>query len=135
MYPSTPTPHGAPPPLPILPFYQAEIRRLEGALDRLWPNWRHPDRSRRRFDHVEYDLKAAIKWLLKRHSLLSRGSSGRPDPLDQPVLVVKDGSNPQKCYAHPIIPDPEGKAWRLPVPTMALYALGGPPYPGRECVL
>lgn len=122
-------------PATVLPYLADDVRRIDAALDRLWPNWRSRDRASRRFDHLEYEPKSAIKWLIKRRSLLTRTSNGIPAPLDQPVLVLRDGRDPRKCYAHPIIPDDEGKAWRLPVPALALMALGGPPYPGREVAL
>ena len=54
---------------------------------------------------VDYALKARIKWLLKRLSLLnSRDENGKPAPKDWDVLIVKDRRNPSQCYAHPVIP-------------------------------
>lgn len=85
-----------------LPVYIVDkINAHEAELDAIWPNWRQKER----FDHVDYALKARIKWLLKRLSLLtSRDEAGRPAPKDWDVLIVKDRRNPSQCYAHPVIP-------------------------------
>lgn len=83
------------------PAYIVEkIIDIEYELDQLHPGWRVKDR----FDQLQYDTKARVKWLLKRLSLLTHTDGGRPDPLDWDVLIVKDKKNPKQCYAHPVIP-------------------------------
>jgi hypothetical protein len=85
----------------VPPYIAAKIQSHEDELDAIWPNWR----QKARFDHVDYQLKARIKWLLKRLALLtSRDEHGNPAPKDWDVLVVKDRRNPSQCYAHPVIP-------------------------------
>lgn len=73
-----------------------KVVALEAELDIIWPGWRH----RERFDGCAYDLKARIKWCLKRLSLLAEG-------LDYDVLIVRDSRNSQQCYAHPVLPATE----------------------------
>lgn len=79
---------------------QSKIKDVETELDAIWPGWR----DRKPFDKVEYDLKARIKWLLKRHSLLTHTENGQPAPLDWDVMIARDLRDPKKCYAHPVIP-------------------------------
>lgn len=79
---------------------QTLIKEVEDELDQIWSGWR----QKQRFDTVEYNLMARIKWLLKKHSLLTTRTGPTPTPRYWDVLVVKDSKNPKKCYAHPIIP-------------------------------
>lgn len=75
-----------------------KILILEAELDEIRPGWR----THQRFDTVAYDLKARIKWCLKRHSLLT---SGGPFGIrDWDVIVVRDGKSKTQCYAHPLEP-------------------------------
>lgn len=82
------------------PHIQAKIAEVETELDAIWPGWR----TKQPFDKVTYDLKARIKWLLKRMSLLTHLENGQVAPLDWDVMIVKDPKNPNKCYAHPVVP-------------------------------
>ena len=82
------------------PRAQNEILSIESELDTLWPGWR----QKLRFDKVEYDLKFKLKGLLKKHMLLTRREGGHPAPRYWDVLVVRDGQDKTKCYAHPIMP-------------------------------
>ena len=85
-----------------------KIREVEDELDLTWPEWR----AKKPFGDLPYDHLARIKWLLKRHSLLTHEEHGIPSPRDWRVIVVPDAKNPSKCYAHTILPerDPYGAA-------------------------
>ena len=75
------------------PDIALKIAAIEAEMDVIWPGWR----EKARFDHCAYDLKARIKWCLKRLSLLADGKNWD-------VLVVRDARNSQQCYAHPVLP-------------------------------
>jgi hypothetical protein len=77
------------------------ITEIEQELDLTWPGWR----AKQPFDGVEYDRLARIKWLLRRHSLLTYEERGVPCPRDWRVIVLRDAKNPTKCYAHPVVPE------------------------------
>lgn len=76
------------------------IKDIENELDIIWAGWR----QKQRFDSVEYDLKARIKWLLKKHSLLTQREGPTPCPKYWDVIIVQDSKNKSLCYAHPVIP-------------------------------
>lgn len=76
--------------------HSPKILALEAEQDTIWPGWR----VKERFDGCAYDLKARIKWCLKRLSLLAEG-------LDYDVLIVRDARNQSQCYAHPVLPATE----------------------------
>ena len=78
----------------------AMVARMEAELDLMWPGWR----TCVPFHRTDYAIKARIKWLLKRRSLLLTRVDGLPSPRDWDVLVVRDGQDPTKCYAHPVQP-------------------------------
>ena len=87
-------------PTPVSPHLAAKILTLQTELDAIWPGWR----KKQRFDHLGeggdqagYDLKARIKWCLKRLSLLEEGK-------DWDVMIARDLRNRSQCYAHPVIP-------------------------------
>lgn len=86
------------------PKARTEILSIETELDEIWPGWR----QKLRFDKVNYDLKFKIKGLLKKHQLLTRREQGVPAPRYWDVLVVRDGKDKTKCYAHPIMPKNDG---------------------------
>jgi hypothetical protein len=93
--------HSNPSPWPGRPApIVALIREVEDELDLTWPGWR----TKQPFAHLDYDRLARVKWLLKRHSLLTYEQDGVPCPRDWRVIVVKDAKNPTKCYAHPVVP-------------------------------
>lgn len=75
------------------PDIAAKIAAYEAELDQIHDGWR----LQRRFDDQPYDLKARIKWLLKRLALLSIGN-------DWDVMIVRDSRNATQCYAHPVLP-------------------------------
>ena len=75
------------------PDIATKIATIEAEMDIIHPGWR----EKARFDHCAYDLKARIKWCLKRLSLLADGN-------DYDVLIVRDARNSQQCYAHPVLP-------------------------------
>ena len=75
------------------PDIALKINAIEAEMDIIHPGWR----EKARFDHCAYDLKARIKWCLKRLSLLADGN-------DYDVLIVRDARNSQQCYAHPVLP-------------------------------
>ncbi len=77
-----------------------QILTHETKLDEIWPGWR----KKKPFNRVGYDLLSKIKWSLKKHALLTRMEGGQPAPLEHDVLIVRDGRNPRKCYAHPVEP-------------------------------
>jgi hypothetical protein len=83
------------------PLILAKIEEIEVELDATWPGWR----MKQPFGHLAYDHLARVKWLLKRHSLLTYEQKGIPEPRDWKVVVVRDAANPSKCFAHPVIPD------------------------------
>lgn len=87
------------------PKARAELASIEAELDEIWPGWR----KKLRFDKVDYGLKFKIKGLLKKHQLLSRRECGVPAPRYWDVLVVRDGKDKSRCYAHPILPKDEGQ--------------------------
>ena len=78
------------------PVILEKIQKLEAEMDQIWPGWR----QKQPFGECHYDLKARIKWCLKRLSLLSEGN-------DWDVLIVRDARNSQQCYAHPVLPATE----------------------------
>lgn len=75
------------------PDIALKIVALQTEMDTIHPGWR----DKARFDHCPYDLKARIKWCLKRLALLADGN-------DYDVLIVRDARNAQQCYAHPVLP-------------------------------
>jgi len=75
------------------PAILEKITAIERELDQIWPGWR----QKQPFGECHYDLKARIKWCLKRLSLLEDGN-------DYDVLIVRDARNSQQCYAHPVLP-------------------------------
>lgn len=78
-----------------------KVDAIEAELDQIHVGWK----GGVPFDRAPYDLKARIKWLLKRHSLLMHTDEhGHPAPLDWDVLIARDLKNPSKCYAHPVMP-------------------------------
>lgn len=83
------------------PHILAKIGEVEQELDFTWPGWR----QRQPFAELDYDRLARIKYLLKRHALLTYEQGGVPAPRDWGVIVVRDKANPSQCYAHPIVPD------------------------------
>ena len=91
-------PHSTVLPLPL--SIAAKVAELEQELDELHPGWR----ERLPFDRLEYNTLARVKWALKRLSLLQHTEGGYPAPRDWEVLIVQDGRNKRKCYAHPVIP-------------------------------
>lgn len=82
------------------PDIRAKIAAIDAELDTIHPGWR----QKQRFDQAAYDLKARIKWLLKRRSLLGSRDRGLPAPRDWAVLIVPDGKRKGQCYAHPVTP-------------------------------
>jgi hypothetical protein len=78
------------------PVILEKIQKLEAEMDQIWPGWR----QKQPFGETPYDLKARIKWCLKRLSLLAEGN-------DWDVLIVRDARNSQQCYAHPVLPATE----------------------------
>ena len=78
------------------PAILKKITELEAEMDQIWPGWR----QKQPFGETPYDLKARIKWCLKRLSLLAEGN-------DWDVLIVRDARNSQQCYAHPVLPATE----------------------------
>jgi hypothetical protein len=78
------------------PAILKKITELEAEMDQIWPGWR----QKQPFGECAYDLKARIKWCLKRLSLLAEGN-------DWDVLIVRDARNSQQCYAHPVLPATE----------------------------
>jgi hypothetical protein len=76
------------------PVLAKKILDLETEMDQIWPGWRQKEP----FGDCAYDLKARIKWCLKRMALLSEGN-------DWDVLIVRDARNSQQCYAHPVLPE------------------------------
>ena len=80
---------------------QVIIKDIEFELDVIWPGWR----KKARFDHLDYDTKARIKWLLKRHSLVTYRTGQSPSPRYWDVIIVRDGKDRGQCYAHPVIPN------------------------------
>ena len=86
------------------PHVLARVVQLDAELDATWPGWR----TCVPFHRVDYALKARIKWLLKRRSLLLTRVDGSPSPRDWDVLVVRDGRDPTRCYAHPVQPVLDG---------------------------
>lgn len=81
-------------------YIQTLIYDIETELDLIWKGWR----NKQRFDSVEYDLKARIKWLLKRHDLLTQRTGPSPTPKNWDVIIVQDSKDRNQCYAHPVIP-------------------------------
>lgn len=77
-----------------------KIVAIELELDTILPGWR----AKAPFHKTAYLIKARVKWLLKRHLLLTHTDGGQPAPLDWDVLVVRDPKNPNQCYAHPVLP-------------------------------
>jgi hypothetical protein len=75
------------------PAILEKIAAIEAEMDIIWPGWR----QKQPFGETAYDLKARIKWCLKRLSLLADGN-------DYDVLIVRDARNSQQCYAHPVLP-------------------------------
>ena len=75
------------------PVILEKIAAIEAEMDVIWPGWR----QKQPFGETAYDLKARIKWCLKRLSLLADGN-------DYDVLIVRDARNSQQCYAHPVLP-------------------------------
>jgi hypothetical protein len=75
------------------PAILEKIAAIEAEMDVIWPGWR----QKQPFGECAYDLKARIKWCLKRLSLLEDGN-------DYDVLIVRDARNSQQCYAHPVLP-------------------------------
>jgi hypothetical protein len=75
------------------PDIALKIAAIEAEMDIIHSGWR----DKARFDHCAYDLKARIKWCLKRLSLLADGN-------DYDVMIVRDARNSQQCYAHPVLP-------------------------------
>jgi len=75
------------------PVILEKIAAIEAEMDVIWPGWR----QKQPFGECAYDLKARIKWCLKRLSLLEDGN-------DYDVLIVRDARNSQQCYAHPVLP-------------------------------
>lgn len=75
------------------PDIALKIAAIEAEMDVIWPGWR----QKQPFGECAYDLKARIKWCLKRLSLLAEGN-------DWAVLIVRDARNSQQCYAHPVLP-------------------------------
>jgi len=75
------------------PAILEKIAAIEAEMDIIWPGWR----QKQPFGETSYDLKARIKWCLKRLSLLEDGN-------DYDVLIVRDARNSQQCYAHPVLP-------------------------------
>ena len=75
------------------PAILEKIAAIEAEMDIIWPGWR----QKQPFGECAYDLKARIKWCLKRLSLLADGN-------DYDVLIVRDARNSQQCYAHPVLP-------------------------------
>ena len=75
------------------PAILEKIAAIEAEMDVIWPGWR----QKQPFGECTYDLKARIKWCLKRLSLLADGN-------DYDVLIVRDARNSQQCYAHPVLP-------------------------------
>lgn len=75
------------------PVILEKIAAIEAEMDVIWPGWR----QKQPFGECTYDLKARIKWCLKRLSLLADGN-------DYDVLIVRDSRNSQQCYAHPVLP-------------------------------
>jgi hypothetical protein len=78
------------------PVILEKIQKLETEMDQIWPGWR----QKQPFGDTNYDLKARIKWCLKRLALLAEGN-------DWDVLIVRDARNSQQCYAHPVLPATE----------------------------
>ena len=75
------------------PAILEKIAAIEAEMDVIWPGWR----QKQPIGDCTYDLKARIKWCLKRLSLLADGN-------DYDVLIVRDARNSQQCYAHPVLP-------------------------------
>lgn len=97
---STPIPPAAETHGDFPPVVLAVVVAMEAELDSIWPGWR----TCVPFHRVDYASKARIKWLLKRRSLLLTRVEGHPCPRDWEVLVVRDGKDSSKCYAHPVAP-------------------------------
>ncbi len=79
------------------------LAAIEMELDMIHRGWRR----KQRFDNVNYDRKARIKWLLRWHGLLAHfDAEGNPDPrADWVVIIARDLKNPEQCYAHAVPPD------------------------------
>lgn len=111
------------------PYIVARIRAIEAELDLTWPGWR----ERLPFHRVEYNVKARIKWLLKRRVLLSTREGGVPCPRDWEVIVVRDGTDPKKCYAHPVVPsEAPAEDARVPPAVVAVDDLAVPAAEGSR---
>ena len=95
------------------PVILEKIQKLEAEMDQIWPGWR----QKQPFGETPYDLKARIKWCLKRLALLAEGN-------DWDVLIVRDARNSQQCYAHPVLPATERVETVTKEPPSPL-ALGG----------
>ena len=97
----------------------------ESELDQIWPDWR----MKKPFDAVRYDLKARIKWLLKKVALLTNTEGGLPAPRDWDVMIEPDLKNKSKCYAHPVLPvnDAVREATREPPSPLARQAVASAP--------
>ena len=110
--PAPATTAGAPPTADSTEF--AGIAR---ELDAVWPDWRSPDRQKRRFDSAAYPAKARIKWLLKRRELLQKGLGAWT------IKIVPDtGNPPTTCFAHPIPPRVESRYETTDEPPSPLVA-------------
>lgn len=98
-----------------MPYPQDIIAEFAAELDLIWPGWRvHAP-----FSHLDPPTQARVKWLLKRHAMLTE----KPHR-DWPVKIVYDQGG--KCYAHPICPPwPEGMA--MPEPPAKVQTTAGPP--------
>jgi hypothetical protein len=114
-------------------YIQVLIYDIETELDLIWKGWR----SKQRFDSVEYDLKARIKWLLKRHDLLTQRTGPSPTPKNWDVIIVQDSKDRNQCYAHPVIPQASsGGVTREPRPVIQIEtALESIPSPSKEISL
>lgn len=77
---------------------QKLIREYQYELDILCPEWRVP----RRITGRGPDELMRIKWLLKRHMLLTNRDGDRPAPRDWAVIVAS--SKKGMCFAHSIDP-------------------------------
>jgi hypothetical protein len=134
-----------PPPPPAI---VAKIKAIEDELAVIWPiikrrdpapdaPVRHDRHDHREiivapFDHLPYDYKARIKWLLKRHMLLNtRDTSGFPTPRDWEVIITQDTKNPEQCYAHPVLPVPGQPPGTREPPRVDAGADWTPPAPPR----
>lgn len=110
------------------PAIVAKINEVEAELDLTWPGWR----TKQPFGHLDYDRLARVKYLLKRHALLTYEERGVPAPRDWAVIVVRDKQSPSKCYAHPVVPDRplDGDA-REPAPVVQIEP---PPLPSASAL-